>query len=45
MKLPWVLISMLRSCRPPRGGRGLKFIQLVLLDVAQVVAPLAGGVD
>ena len=31
--------------RPPRGGRGLKYIVIGLLGVILVVAPLAGGVD
>ena len=31
--------------RPPRGGRGLKFIFAAVIMVLPVVAPLAGGVD
>ena len=31
--------------RPPRGGRGLKSLLSLLLDVYMKVAPLAGGVD
>ena len=32
-------------CRPPRGGRGLKFIKHKTVRKAGRVAPLAGGVD
>ena len=31
--------------RPPRGGRGLKYLGMVYIERGYVVAPLAGGVD
>ena len=31
--------------RPPRGGRGLKFVAVVPDYLSHAVAPLAGGVD
>ena len=34
-----------RACRPPRGGRGLKFRPELERRAHGVVAPLAGGVD
>ena len=33
------------SCRPPRGGRGLKYHAGRLSRIGYAVAPLAGGVD
>ena len=32
-------------CRPPRGGRGLKFAEILATGNIYCVAPLAGGVD
>ena len=34
-----------KECRPPRGGRGLKFPWAAIIEVSKHVAPLAGGVD
>ena len=40
------LLSQTRYGRPPRGGRGLKFIEYQKEgDGGGQVAPLAGGVD
>ena len=34
-----------KAGRPPRGGRGLKYVGRVVAVEGSTVAPLAGGVD
>ena len=38
-------VGVIPQCRPPRGGRGLKYKLCHALREARQVAPLAGGVD
>ena len=45
MKLTVDELFSLRPSRPPRGGRGLKFIAGLTQGLIEAVAPLAGGVD
>ena len=33
------------SCRPPHGGRGLKYVLVAVLGYYYIVAPRTGGVD
>ena len=45
MKFPGGVWCRCADGRPPRGGRGLKYV-VVMADGGEVgVAPLAGGVD
>ena len=47
----WIEIKCLKlekpccDSRPPRGGRGLKYVGRVVAVEGSTVAPLAGGVD
>ena len=41
----WDSLGPTTISRPPRGGRGLKYLMVMDFDLQEDVAPLAGGVD